>query len=46
MIQLVDKLEGSLERTGEGAAPSVSSFMAERESIDDDAEVQYPGSES
>ena len=46
LIQLVDKLEDGQERHGEGAAPSVSSFMAERESIDDDAEVQYPGSES
>lgn len=46
VIQLVDKLEGERPLDGGQASPAVSSFMAERESIDDDAEVQYPGSEN
>ena len=45
VIELVDKLEGKQALDGDEASPAVSSFMAERESIDDDAEVQYPGSE-
>lgn len=45
VIELVDKLEGKQALDGGEASPAVSSFMAERESIDDDAEVQYPGSE-
>ena len=45
LIQLVDKLENNQAPQGQTPAPSVSSFMAERESIDDDAEIQYPGSE-
>lgn len=46
VIQWVDKLEPG-QISGEKKAPSgLSSFMAERESIDDDAEIQYPGSES
>ena len=45
LIQLVDKLESNQVSDGQKAEPSVSGFMAERESIDDDAEIQYPGSE-
>ena len=45
LIQLVDKLENNQAPEGQKQAPAVSSFMAERESIDDDAEIQYPGSE-
>ena len=45
LIQLVDKLENNQAPQGQTPAQSVSSFMAERESIDDDAEIQYPGSE-
>lgn len=48
VIDLVDRLE----REGEGAVTlgkkdilSTSTFMSEREEIDDDREVQYPGSE-
>lgn len=46
IIQLVDKLDAQQGGQGETARPAASSFMAERESIDDDAEVQYPGSEN
>ena len=44
VIQLVDKLE-SAQDSDQSKPASVSAFMAERESIDDDAEIQYPGSE-
>ena len=46
VIQWVDKLElGQVSGENKKTA-GLSSFMAERESIDDDAEIQYPGSES
>lgn len=46
IIQLADKIEGQQAAAEQAGKPAASSFMAERESIDDDAEVQYPGSES
>lgn len=49
IIELADKAEIQQEAQktdGEKSARPASSFMAERESIDDDAEVQYPGSEN
>ncbi len=48
IMRLVDVLEGD-DAAGtifeKKLADAASAFMAERESIDDDAEVQYPGSE-
>ncbi len=44
IIELADKIDGSHDKSV-APEPKVSSFMAERESIDDDAEIQYPGSE-
>ncbi len=46
IIQLVDELEGGQNSSQKEEAKAASAFMAERESIDDDAEVQYPGSEN
>ena len=46
IIQLADKIEGQQAAADQDGKPAASSFMAERESIDDDAEVQYPGSEN
>ena len=46
IIELADKAESGLETQEQKTARPASSFMAERESIDDDAEVQYPGSEN
>lgn len=46
IIQLADKIEGQGESGAQKPQGASSSFMAERESIDDDAEVQYPGSEN
>ena len=45
IIELADKSEiqaGAAQKDVGGS----SAFMAERESIDDDAEIQYPGSEN
>ncbi len=49
IIKLVDSLsgDGSVSLSPEQKQQEAyNAFMAERESIDDDAEVQYPGSES
>ena len=46
IIALADKIESRRNSQSEDDKPKASSFMAERESIDDDAEVQYPGSEN
>lgn len=49
IIELADKAEiqpGEQDLQEQKSAPKASAFMAERESIDDDAEVQYPGSEN
>ena len=46
IIELADKSEIQASSAEQKDKPGASSFMAERESIDDDAEVQYPGSEN
>ncbi|MCR5045479.1 MAG: GTPase ObgE [Treponema sp.] len=46
IIELADKIEAQESLKEKGVQQTASSFMAERESIDDDAEVQYPGSEN
>ena len=48
IIELADKIERQSCAQGGGGktVAGASAFMAERESIDDDAEVQYPGSEN
>ena len=49
IIELADKADdrlGAQDSKEQKSAQAASAFMAERESIDDDAEVQYPGSEN